>query len=80
MKAWYLYMDRCPSGALYTGITTDVEKRIAAHNSGNGAKAIKALGRPVKLVYTKKAGSKSEALKMEARIKKFSKREKEALI
>lgn len=80
MKTWYLYIIRCASGALYTGITIDVEGRIAKHNAGVGAKSVFALGLPVELVYQKEIGSYSEALKEENRIKNLSKEEKEKLI
>lgn len=77
---WYVYMVRCRSGALYTGITTDVEDRIKTHNAGKGAKAVLALGIPVELAYHKKVGTYGEALREEARIKKLTKRQKEAMV
>lgn len=80
MSVWYLYMVRCTSGALYTGISVNVEDRVAQHNAGTGAKSVKALGLPVKLVYQKKIGSYSDALKEEHRIKKLSKKEKEIIV
>lgn len=79
-QIWSLYIVRCGSGALYTGITTNVEDRVTKHNSGIGAKSVIALGLPVRLVFSKKMGSYSEALKEEKRIKRLSKKEKEKLI
>jgi putative transposase len=66
--------------ALYTGITLDVQARIAQHNSGKGAKALLALGRPVTLQWHKIEGNKSDALKLEAAIKKKTRAEKLKII
>ena len=49
-NTWKLYMLRCCDGSLYTGITTDLEKRIGAHNAGKGAKYTRGRG-PLELVY-----------------------------
>ena len=76
----FVYMVRCNDGSLYTGITTDVEKRISDHNSSKlWAKYTKAR-RPVVLVWTKKVKDKSAAAKLEYRIKEMEKNEKEDLI
>ena len=74
-------MIRTKNGALYTGITQDVERRLAEH-SGGGKKSAKYLrGRgPLKLVFQQKIGTRSEALKAEAAIKKMSKAEKEEMV
>ena len=72
-------MVRCAKGALYTGMTDDVPRRVAAHNAGKGARSVKALGLPVTLVYTESCRSKSEALKREHAIKKMSKDVKEVM-
>lgn len=79
MKNWIIYILRCANGSLYTGITKDLEARIEKHNAGTGAKYTRA-NRPCKLVYTKKGLTESKAKKEEARIKKLSKKEKEALV
>ncbi len=76
---YYVYMVKCRDGSLYCGYTDDVQKRVAAHNSGAGAKYTKSR-RPVTLVYTEVCASKSEALKREYAIKQLSRAEKEALI
>jgi putative endonuclease len=73
-------MVRCAKGALYTGIALDVLKRVAQHNAGTGAKAIHALGRPVKLVYSEIVGDKRLALKREYMIKHMTRVQKEKLI
>jgi putative endonuclease len=68
---WYVYMVRCSDGTFYTGITTDLEKRIAAHNSGrDGAKYTRSR-RPVQLVYAEKTDSRSAAARLEHRIKRL---------
>ena len=79
MPAWFLYLVRCKNGSLYTGITTDVNARVDAHNAGKGAKYTRAFG-PVTLVYAKKMKSSMEARKKEAAIKKMSKSEKERVV
>ena len=75
----YTYMVRCKDGSLYTGWTNDLEHRIQAHNSGNGAKYTKSR-RPVELVYYEEYESKTEAMKREYAIKQLKKNQKEALI
>ena len=77
--AWYVYMLRCGDGILYTGITDDVERRLAAHRSGKGAKYTRGRG-PLELVYTEEQPDKSAALRREVQIKKLRREQKEALI
>ena len=81
MKNWFLYLIRCKNGRLYTGITTDVERRFAEHTSNDkkGAKYLRGKA-PLALVIKKKIGSKSMALKIEAKVKKLSKIKKEMFI
>ncbi|MDD4352350.1 MAG: GIY-YIG nuclease family protein [Candidatus Gracilibacteria bacterium] len=76
---YYLYIVRCSDKSLYTGITLDIEKRIAQHNTGKGAKYT-ASHRPVQLVYSEKCKDKGAALRRELEIKKLSKEEKEKLV
>ena len=76
---WYLYILRCKDGSLYTGITTDVEKRLEAHRAGKGAKYTRGRG-PLELVYKEECGDHSEALKREAEIKRLPRDEKLKLI
>jgi len=80
-QTWYLYMVRTAKGALYTGITLDVERRFAEHQSG-GPKAAKALrGKgPLELVYIEKPGDKVAAHRRELAVKKLTKSAKEALV
>ena len=77
--AWYVYMLRCGDGTLYTGITDDVDRRLAAHRSGKGAKYTRGRG-PLELVYTEEQPDKSAALRREMEIKKLRREQKEALI
>ena len=76
---WYLYILRCGDNTLYTGITTDVEKRLEAHRSGKGAKYTRGRA-PLELVYQESCGSHSNALKREAEIKKLPRTAKEMLV
>ncbi len=79
MEKYYIYIIRCFGGELYTGITTDVEKRFNEHLSGRGAKYTKA-HRPKSIEAIWSANTKGKALKLEFRIKQLSKEEKETLI
>jgi len=77
---WYLYIVSCSDGSLYTGITTDVERRVLEHNDGpNGARYTRAK-RPVTLCFTMPFPSRSEASKAEHKVKKLSRSQKERLI
>ena len=77
-QTWYLYILRCGDGTLYTGITTDVDKRLEAHRSGKGAKYTRGRA-PLELVYRETCGTHSQALKREHEIKCLSRAEKELL-
>ena len=77
-STWYLYILRCKDGTLYTGITTDVQKRLEAHRSGKGAKYTRGRG-PLELVYREACGSHSDALKRELEIKSLTRDKKELL-
>ncbi len=81
MTAWHLYMVRTRTGALYTGIATDVARRLSEHegDAGRGAKYLRSSG-PLQLVYTARVGDRSTALSVERRIKALSKSQKEALV
>jgi putative endonuclease len=68
MARWYVYVVRCADGSLYTGISTDVPARVAAHNAGRGARYTRSR-RPVQLVHVETKKSQSTALKREAAIK-----------
>lgn len=76
---WHLYILRCGDGSLYTGITTDVERRLEEHRSGKGAKYTRGRA-PLELVYRERCESHSHALKREYEIKSMKREKKEALI
>lgn len=78
-QTWHLYILRCKDGSLYTGITTDVEKRLEAHKSGKGAKYTRGR-RPLELVYREECGSHSDALKRELAVKALTREQKQTLI
>lgn len=78
-KVWYLYILECRDGTLYTGITDDVDRRVAAHNAGKGAKYTR--GRcPVRLVYREICGTHSDASKREYAVHHMTRQEKLKLI
>ena len=72
---WYLYILRCGDGSLYTGITTDVDRRFEVHCSGKGAKYTRGRG-PLEIVYRECCGSRSDASKREWQVKQLSREEK----
>lgn len=76
---WFVYILECSDGTLYTGITTNVERRVKQHNNGKGAKYTK-VRRPVVLRKVFEATNRSEASKEEYRIKQLSRIEKLKLI
>ena len=77
--ACFVYLLRCGDGSLYTGSTTDLSRRLAAHRSGRGAKYTRSR-LPVELVYWEEAPDWSAALRREAAIKRLSRQKKLALI
>ena len=76
---WYIYILRCADNTLYTGITTDVERRVREHNGEEAAAKYTRAKRPVTLVYHESVKNRSLALKREALIKKLSKQQKKNL-
>ena len=78
-SAWFVYMVRCSDDSLYTGVTNDLAARVAAHNSGAGAKYTRS-HRPVRLAWSHACSSTSEALREEARVKSLSRLGKEAML
>lgn len=75
MSAWYVYLLRCRDDTLYCGITTDLDRRIAEHNAGTGAKYTRAR-RPVRLEVYAEAPNRSEASKLEAAVKRLPRERK----
>ena len=78
-KKWTIYILRCSDTTLYTGITTDIQRRLQEHLSGKGAKYTQ-YRTPLKLVYTETAFSRSQASKREITIKALSRQKKQLLI
>ncbi|MCE9586053.1 GIY-YIG nuclease family protein [Candidatus Uhrbacteria bacterium] len=79
MKRWYVYILRCHDGSLYTGISTNVAERVTKHNAGKGA-AYTRSHKPVTLIWSKPSKTPTAARKREAKIKSWSKQEKEQFI
>ena len=76
---WSIYVIRCKNNALYTGITTDVTRRLQEHQQQSKKCAKYLRGKtPLELVYSQPIGSHKKALQLEQRIKKMTKRQKEA--
>ncbi len=80
VSEWYVYLIRDRNNSLYCGISTDVDRRFAQHSAGKGAKALKGKG-PLELVWSERVGdSRSLALKVEYKVKRLKKTQKEQLI
>ena len=77
--SWFVYMLRCGDDSLYTGYTDNVQRRLAAHQSGRGAKYTRS-HQPVELVYWEELPDKSSALKREAAIKQLKRPQKLKLL
>lgn len=76
---WYVHMLRCGDGSLYTGSTTDVDRRLREHQSGTGARYTRSRP-PVTLAYVEEAPDRSAAQRREAAVKKLSRDQKWSLI
>lgn len=78
-SVWSVYLVRRADGALYTGIATDVERRLGEHQAGRGSRALRGRG-PLELVATAAVGGRAHAQRVEYRIKQLPKPEKERLV
>lgn len=78
--SYFVYMLRCRDGSLYTGIATDVARRVMEHNSSSRAAKYTRSRRPVRLVHAERFKSRSTAQKREAAIKRLTRVEKLALL
>jgi putative endonuclease len=78
MGAWFVYVVRCNDGTLYTGISRNVDARIAKHNAGKGARYTRGRG-PVAIVHQERKSSQAAALRREAAIKALPREKKIAL-
>ncbi len=77
--AWYVYILECSDMTYYTGITTNIERRVSEHETGVGAKYTRGRG-PLRLVYSEETADRSSATKREIEIKSLSKEKKLSLI
>ncbi|GED60546.1 hypothetical protein BFO01nite_46780 [Brevibacillus formosus] len=78
-KSHYVYILSCADGTLYTGYTTELIRRLAAHNEGKGAKYTRGRG-PVELLYWEEGADRSWGLRREESIKRLTRKKKEELI
>ena len=76
---WFVYIVRCRDGSLYTSATNDLDRRVAAHNAGKGARYTRARG-PVTLVWSRRKRDKGAALREEYQLKQRPRDEKLALV
>ncbi|AWL12850.1 UPF0213 protein [Saliniradius amylolyticus] len=76
---WYLYIVENRLGQWYTGITTDVERRIRQHSEGKGARALRGKA-PLTLRFSQRVGTKSEAARLEYTVKRWAKQRKQQLV
>lgn len=80
MPSYFTYILRCADDTLYTGITTDIERRLAEHNQDEKWAKYTRMRRPVELIYNENYSTRSEASKREYEIKQMTKKEKEELV
>ncbi|MEC8977603.1 MAG: GIY-YIG nuclease family protein [Pseudomonadota bacterium] len=78
-KTWYLYVLQCSDGSYYTGVTTDIKRRLNEHNNSNRGAKYTRTRRPVKLIYFSEYDTRSSAQKAEHTFKKLSRKRKEML-
>jgi putative endonuclease len=76
---WFLYLVRCQDGSLYTGISTDVERRLQDHCNNRGARRLRGRG-PLELVFSQAVGDRGLAQRVEYQVKRLSREQKEKLI
>jgi len=75
---WWVYVLRCGDGSLYTGATSDLPRRLAAHRAGRGARYTRGRG-PIELAYSRPCADRSDALRREHEIKRMTAAAKRAL-
>ena len=81
MAAWHVYIVRTRDGSLYTGVTTDVARRLAEHRAGDGRGARYLRGRaPLEIVFRRKLGARGLALSVESRLKRRPRADKQAIV
>jgi putative endonuclease len=77
--AWHLYILECGDGSYYTGVTTDIERRVREHQDGKASRYTRT-HQPVTLIHREECGSRSQALSRECAVKSLSRQAKEALV
>ena len=77
--SWFLYILGCGDGSFYTGVTTDIDRRLREHQEGKASRYTR-IRRPVVLVYQEECGTRSQSLARECAVKSLSRRRKEELI
>ena len=79
-RPWFLYVVHCSDGTLYTGVTTDISRRIREHNTGSRGAKYTRTRRPVELVYWVDFNNRSSAQKAEYKFKKLTRKQKDEII
>lgn len=79
-QTWFVYILQCSDQTLYTGITTDLERRVEEHNTGIKGAKYTAARRPVNIVYSEQLDSRSAATQRELQIKSLTREQKQNLI
>ena len=79
LPRWCVYLLRCGDGTLYAGMTNDLERRLAAHRCGRGARYTRGRG-PLEVVHVEGKRTRSSALKREAVLKRLKREDKLALL
>ncbi len=80
INMYYIYILKCADDTLYTGITTDITRRVAEHNAGKKGAKYTMSRRPVSVVFSKKYKNRSKASQEEARIKKLTRLQKMQIV
>ncbi|HYK11310.1 MAG TPA: GIY-YIG nuclease family protein [Gemmatimonadales bacterium] len=78
-REWLVYVLRCRDGSLYTGVTNDLDRRLASHRAGTGSAYVRTR-LPIRVVYRERQPDRSAALRREAAIKKLTRQDKLALV
>jgi putative endonuclease len=76
---WFLYILECCDGSFYTGVTTDIDRRLRKHQEGTASRYTRTR-RPIVLVYQEECGTRSQSLERECAVKSLSRQRKEELI
>ncbi len=77
---WFVYIIKCADETLYTGITTDIQRRLSEHNSSEKWAKYTKMRRPVEMVFSQVCDDRSQASKLEYKIKKYTKQQKLTII